>query len=67
MPITGEQIILLNVKYLKCNFLDRARERLRLYIFINEPSRCKVLLGRYYLIHRLVYLIAISFAFTRHL
>lgn len=30
MPITGEQIILLNFKYLKCNFLDRARERLRL-------------------------------------
>lgn len=33
MPITGEQIILLNFKYLKCNFLDWARERLRLYIF----------------------------------
>lgn len=33
MPITGEQIILLNFKYLKCNFLDRARERLSLYIF----------------------------------
>lgn len=33
MPITGEQIILLNFKYLKCNFLDWARERLRSYIF----------------------------------
>lgn len=32
MPITREQIILLNFKYLKFNFLDPARERLRLYI-----------------------------------